>query len=160
VIIEQGDIGQEFFLIVSGQCDVFSNDTFIETLPAGEFFGEAALLKNVTRSATVRAKGEASVLVLHKQDFLKMVNSHRLQLIFGRRKAIGRLGNQFDGGISQQISPESKKYAAAVKAHIEKDSRTEDLLSKAICQIDFFNHLDSQQCSAIVQVNNVMFKID
>ena len=43
-------------------------------LGAGDFFGEVALLEEVSRTATVRAEGEVEVLSLDRGSFLKLLD--------------------------------------------------------------------------------------
>src|SRR5262249_7017508 len=57
VLIHQGEIGDKFYLIRRGQCEVSMADGtgqhVVTTLGEGEFFGEIALLTGAPRSATV-----------------------------------------------------------------------------------------------------------
>src|ERR1700722_16929218 len=58
LLTEQGAIGREFFLIVSGQASVRRNNRKIATLGPGQYFGELALLDRRPRSATVVSETE------------------------------------------------------------------------------------------------------
>jgi putative ABC transport system ATP-binding protein len=74
IIIRQGDIGEEFFLIASGSVVVLGDAPDASqqpraTLGAGGFFGEGALLTGEPRNATVRAAEEVETYVLAKDDF-------------------------------------------------------------------------------------------
>jgi len=72
-ILRQGDLGQEFFILAEGQVDVFIDGQLVNTLGAGEFFGELALLTNEPRSATVTAKTGVQCLVLSRADFNRLM---------------------------------------------------------------------------------------
>ena len=78
-IISAGEIGREFFLVQSGEVEVFrsgvreSNDETIATLGPGEVFGERALLEDIRRVASVRAKTAVDVLVLTREEFAALV---------------------------------------------------------------------------------------
>jgi CRP-like cAMP-binding protein len=56
-IVQEGTLGDSFYLILSGSATVHSRRTSmaLATLKGGEFFGEMSLLEPVQRSATVRA---------------------------------------------------------------------------------------------------------
>eukprot|EP01038_Epipyxis_sp_PR26KG_P013978 gene13978-18747_t len=69
VILQQGDIGDSFFLIASGEVSVTVNHIVVATLQSGSFFGEMSLLSNEKRSATVAAITETKCLVLSRADF-------------------------------------------------------------------------------------------
>ncbi len=49
VVVNQGEVGSEFFIIVSGELEVRANGQKIRTLGAGDYFGERALLYNELR---------------------------------------------------------------------------------------------------------------
>jgi small-conductance mechanosensitive channel/CRP-like cAMP-binding protein len=69
-VVRQGDPGDEFFIVTSGEAEVLldmnGKPTQVATLKPGQFFGEMALLTGEPRSATVRAQTQLSVLVLSK----------------------------------------------------------------------------------------------
>jgi len=69
-IVRQGDPGDEFFIVTTGEAEVLleANDkqTQVATLKEGQFFGEMALLTGELRSATVCAATQMSVLVVSK----------------------------------------------------------------------------------------------
>ncbi len=68
-VITQGSRGEEFFIIKKGELEVFksasgSESVRINTMGPGEYFGEIALIEDIPRTATVKAKGEGELLVL------------------------------------------------------------------------------------------------
>jgi CRP/FNR family transcriptional regulator, cyclic AMP receptor protein len=69
VLCEEGTIGREFFLIVSGQASVRHNSRKVRTLGPGQYFGELALIDRQPRSATVVADTEMDLLVLAQREF-------------------------------------------------------------------------------------------
>lgn len=73
VICRQGDRGATMYAIVDGTVEVEINGIVIETLTAGDCFGEMSLIDQSPRSATVRAKSECRVAVIDERRFLFMV---------------------------------------------------------------------------------------
>ncbi|HXF52365.1 MAG TPA: cyclic nucleotide-binding domain-containing protein [Dehalococcoidia bacterium] len=69
-IVREGDRGAGFFLITQGKVEVLKGGSQLNTLGAGEFFGEMALLDNHPRVATVRALEDTSCLALSRWDFV------------------------------------------------------------------------------------------
>jgi len=69
LLTEQGTIGREFFLIVSGQASVRKNNRKVATLGAGQYFGELALLDRRPRSASVISDTDMDLLVLGQRQF-------------------------------------------------------------------------------------------
>ncbi|HSB09367.1 MAG TPA: FAD-dependent oxidoreductase [Blastocatellia bacterium] len=72
-VFHQGDIGDRIYIIVSGEAEVVQENGELEVLlarlGAGEYFGEMALLKRSTRSATVRCCAPMNTLSLPKREF-------------------------------------------------------------------------------------------
>jgi putative ABC transport system ATP-binding protein len=73
VIIRQGDVGRDFFLIRKGTVEVTQRlqETVrsLATLQDGDFFGEVALLEDRPRNATVTARTETLCYTLSKETF-------------------------------------------------------------------------------------------
>jgi CRP-like cAMP-binding protein len=73
VIIKQGDVGQEFYIVKSGDVEVTVNghDGPIQVgkLKGGNFFGEQSLLNHEPRAATVKALSEVKVFILTRKQF-------------------------------------------------------------------------------------------
>jgi putative ABC transport system ATP-binding protein len=73
ILIRQGEIGEEFFLLGKGSVDVTVVEAgvtrTVATLSSGQCFGERALLTGDVRSATVVAREEGYSHVLDKAGF-------------------------------------------------------------------------------------------
>lgn len=76
VVIRQGDSGDVFYAVADGSFDIAMNDVYLRTAPRGDFFGEVALLANVTRTATVTATTDSQVLAIHRDPFLLAITGH------------------------------------------------------------------------------------
>ena len=68
-IVKQGEDGDAFYVISSGQVDVIENRRKKNRLGAGDYFGEIALLTDEPRTATVRAVTPVRVLELERKAF-------------------------------------------------------------------------------------------
>ena len=55
VIIQQGDEGDNFYIIDQGSVDIYVHGTKVVTLTEGASFGELALIYGTPRAATVEA---------------------------------------------------------------------------------------------------------
>lgn len=75
-VISEGEIGDRFYLIESGEVEVFEGDTLKRTQGPGEGFGEIALLRGIPRTATVRARTPGTLLALDREPFLDTVTGH------------------------------------------------------------------------------------
>ena len=77
-IIRQGDIGDVFYLLESGEVDVFvrkpnQEETKVHTYHDGDAFGQLALMYNAPRAATCRAVTEAKLWTLDRTSFKVIV---------------------------------------------------------------------------------------
>jgi cAMP-dependent protein kinase regulator len=72
-IVEQGEEGDSFFAIGSGQAEVFEDGKFKRTLGPGAYFGEIALLFDVPRTATVVARTPMRAYRLGREGFDRLV---------------------------------------------------------------------------------------
>ena len=74
VLIEEGERGREFFVIVSGEVEVRRKGRKVATLGPGSFVGEMALLSKAPRTATVAAVTDLDVLVIADRAFLALLD--------------------------------------------------------------------------------------
>jgi putative peptide zinc metalloprotease protein len=74
-IVEEGDPGDSFYGIGSGQVDVFEKGMKVRTMGAGSHFGEIALLLDVPRTATVVARTPSRLFKLDREGFDRIVKA-------------------------------------------------------------------------------------
>ena len=72
-VFDQGDIGNRYFVIESGEAEVIGDGRVVATLGPGEGFGEIALLRRIRRTASVRAASELRLQALGSDSFLPVV---------------------------------------------------------------------------------------
>ncbi|RME83000.1 MAG: cyclic nucleotide-binding domain-containing protein, partial [Zetaproteobacteria bacterium] len=91
-VVREGERDRVFYLILSGEFDVMlANEARVGSLHAGEFFGEAACIYGLPRTASVVARTEAELLAFSEEavqalarefplagDYLKRVVDRRL----------------------------------------------------------------------------------
>ena len=73
----QGEVGDAAYVIVSGIADVIvsieGNDVSVAELKENDFIGEIAILCDMPRTATIKAKGELDTLKIKKEHFLGLI---------------------------------------------------------------------------------------
>jgi len=80
-IFHQGDPGDALFIVASGSVKVVlpsdegAEPAIVAILGAGEFFGELAILDGAPHSATIVAIEPTETLVLHRDEFLRLIDS-------------------------------------------------------------------------------------
>jgi putative peptide zinc metalloprotease protein len=81
-IIREGETGEECYLLRSGRVEVLArgvqgDERTLATLEPGALFGEAALLTDEPRNATVRALEPCTLLALRRRDLLEVLGEDR-----------------------------------------------------------------------------------
>jgi len=77
MLCRQGDPGGEFYVLTDGRVDVERDGESINTLRAGDFFGEIALITRAPRNATVTALGPVRALIIGADDFDDLLTRSR-----------------------------------------------------------------------------------
>jgi len=77
VIVEEGESGVGFYLILDGGVEVKRKGRAVAKLGRGNFFGEMSLLDSNPRSSDVVAVAPTTCLVLSSWEFQGLVESHK-----------------------------------------------------------------------------------
>jgi len=96
-IVRQGDRGDRFYLVKRGALDVYVDGELVQSLEPGDSFGEIALLRDVPRTATVKARTDVVLYALDRRHFLAAVTGFGPSLsaaegVIGMRLGTGRAG--------------------------------------------------------------------
>lgn len=94
-VFHAGDPALAVFVISEGKVKIVvtstdGKDFILTVLGAGQVFGEMALIESAPRSATVVTASSVELLVLHRDDFHRLLNStpsisRKLMMILSRR---------------------------------------------------------------------------
>ncbi len=91
VVVRAGESGDRFYVVADGQLEI-ANGVY-GTAARGDFFGEIALLRDVPRTATVRAIAPSHLYALERDDFLAAVTGHSAVHAAGEAVVAERLSN-------------------------------------------------------------------
>ena len=75
-LFRQGEHGDRFYLIDQGELEVLVDGAPPKVEGPGGSLGEIALLRDIPRTATVRARTDADLYALERDDFLGAVTGH------------------------------------------------------------------------------------
>ena len=72
-IFEQGDKGEEMYVVKEGEVDIFISDFHLETVSSEGIFGELSLIDQKARRASAVARTYCTLQVIDKRHFLFLV---------------------------------------------------------------------------------------
>ena len=72
-VIKQGDKGDYFYVIETGDCDVIIDGHNVATLGAGRSFGELALFYNCPRNASIVSTSDCYLWRIGRADFKSLM---------------------------------------------------------------------------------------
>ncbi|XP_013412217.1 cAMP-dependent protein kinase regulatory subunit isoform X5 [Lingula anatina] len=73
VIIQQGDEGDNFYVIDQGEVDIYVNNEHVTNIGEGGSFGELALIYGTPRAATVKAKTDVKLWGIDRQTYRRIL---------------------------------------------------------------------------------------
>lgn len=80
VVVEEGEISPFFYGIAEGTVSVSlgeeGKEVYVNSLGAGDAFGEAGLFLSVPRTATVRALGRTVIVRIHRAELAGFLKRH------------------------------------------------------------------------------------
>ena len=92
-IVRVGETGDCFYIVDTGEVEIDLGRPGQATMQgAGSFFGEIALLRDVPRTATVRARIKTNLLVVDGADFVAAVTGHAPSAAAAETVVTGRIG--------------------------------------------------------------------
>ena len=74
VIIDQGDVGVECFLVLEGEAGIVTGGEHVATIAPGSVVGEMALIGHKPRNATVKAQTAMRLLSFDIPSFKKLLD--------------------------------------------------------------------------------------
>lgn len=72
-IIQQGDEGDNFYIIDSGEVEIYVNDDKVTSIKEGGSFGELALIYGTPRAATVKATTEVKLWGIDRDSYRRIL---------------------------------------------------------------------------------------
>ena len=98
-IIAQGQLGDRFYIIASGEVQVDVDGTPVRIMGAGESFGEIALLRQIPRTASVTAITPVELLALDRHHFVETVTGQPIAVAAAEAVIHAHLERTTDGRI-------------------------------------------------------------
>ncbi|KAE8283514.1 cAMP-dependent protein kinase type I-alpha [Larimichthys crocea] len=78
-VIQQGDEGDNFYVIDQGEMDVYVNNEWVTSIGEGGSFGELALIYGTPRAASVRAKSDVKLWGIDRESYRRILMGSTLR---------------------------------------------------------------------------------
>jgi predicted MFS family arabinose efflux permease len=75
-VIREGEAGDHYFIVATGEVDVSQRNVPMRRLGPGSGVGEISLLRDIPRTASVRAVGPVAAYALGREAFLSALTGH------------------------------------------------------------------------------------
>ncbi len=99
-IVEQGIVGDSFYVVLTGQGKVVANGRTVNHLLPGDHFGEISLLDGEPRSASVVSETQMTLVVITQKQFFAMLAKDpevSICLLEGLARAVRRMDRSLAG---------------------------------------------------------------
>ncbi|WP_198265314.1 cyclic nucleotide-binding domain-containing protein [sulfur-oxidizing endosymbiont of Gigantopelta aegis] len=110
LVCKEGQHGSFLSFVAAGELEIVKTlddkEVVISTISEGASLGEMALIDGLTRSATVRARKNSTILILRRDDFNTLLNKHP------------EVGIKILKGIARLLSLNLRKASAQITAKI------------------------------------------
>jgi CRP/FNR family cyclic AMP-dependent transcriptional regulator len=112
VILREGRLGRELFVILEGTATVTRAGRVVNVRQAGDYFGELAAIEAVPRSATVTATTDLEVLIIGPREFEAMMEipGFRNALLTGMSRRIREADDRLAAYEERQDGPGSRPW--------------------------------------------------
>jgi CRP/FNR family cyclic AMP-dependent transcriptional regulator len=75
-ITQEGEPGGRFYVVLEGEADVLVGADVVNTLKAGDYFGEISLIDGRPRTATIVARSRVRTVSLSSWNFRPLLKEH------------------------------------------------------------------------------------
>lgn len=166
IVVQQGESGHELFMICFGSVAVLVEGTAegastksqekVAVLKAGQYFGEAALLNNAPRNATIESLTRLEVYVLSRDSFNKLGLRYRLaslrkNAVIQRTRASGQ-NMLIEPSIREKTDDDRDLIRAAMRANKNLAPLVENLDDQRLALIaDQAFRLDVREGAEVVR---------
>lgn len=107
-LFKKGDAGQSMYIIEEGTLRVHDGQIIFAELHKGEYFGEASIIDNSPRTASVSALTDSTILRIGEKDFFSLLGSHPSMNRILMKELINRLRNQNNAVVDEYKNREQK----------------------------------------------------
>ncbi len=117
ILFYEGDTADNFYIVMDGEVEVWKsygrNDAdMLAVHGKGHLFGEMALIDNLPRSATVKARGDVVLLQIKEEDFDRMIRE-KTSVAFSIIRSLSAMVRKSNETFLEDLKAKNEKLEAA-----------------------------------------------
>jgi len=152
VIVSEGDTDNRLFIIEQGICDVFRKDSDGVEHRVGDVkregsFGEMSVVSGQPRTATVRARTNATILTLSQHDLFSSIGKDTLSMlhiivraqVVGAVPLLGQLSASQKVCVAKRLRSDTWEEGAVLavqNAHVSQATRRMYIIEQGSCRME------------------------
>jgi sigma-B regulation protein RsbU (phosphoserine phosphatase) len=139
ILFREGELGEHFYIVIDGELEILlgigtEDELILNIIGPGEYLGEMSLIvPGGERTATARAKGNATLFVMSRDEFNALLEQHPMLVQSMVRVLSERLGSTNEATFrdlrekNQQLQKAFDELKAAQEQLIEKERLEREL---------------------------------
>lgn len=153
VVINEGDDTDSLYIIDSGSVKVYLSDNngkevIVNTLEAGDYFGELSVLTTGKRSASVITTSSSSFIVIYKHDFKELILEHpdiAYTLLENLANRVRNLTDNIKSLALEDVYGRVVKTLMNLSEPVSTDSPKKRIIKKRLTQQEIANRVGSSR---------------
>eukprot|EP00698_Gefionella_okellyi_P008508 TRINITY_DN210_c0_g1_i2.p1 TRINITY_DN210_c0_g1~~TRINITY_DN210_c0_g1_i2.p1 ORF type:complete len:3780 (+),score=1127.00 TRINITY_DN210_c0_g1_i2:350-11689(+) len=154
-VVKQGDVGDAFYVIESGEAVVLKNGEEVNLLTVGNYFGELALLTQEPRAASVQASGKLKVARLTADAFERLIPDDvratmQTEALSYNSTPTPRAQQRRRVGVSAEADQDDDTEAQAAPVVIPKTPVERSQIAGVLARNLLFRELEMEHMNAVI----------
>ncbi|XP_029106241.1 cAMP-dependent protein kinase type II-beta regulatory subunit-like [Scleropages formosus] len=135
-VIQQGDEGDNFYVIDQGEVDVYVNGEWVTSIGEGGSFGELALIYGTPRAATVKAKTDLKLWGIDRDSYRRILMGSTLR----KRKMYEEFLSKVSILVISRVSDLNKSVQRSFVVGVTDGKRMESPLDRGVPPVSLSVH--------------------
>jgi len=137
VIIEEGEVGDKFYVIQKGQCQWKKSNGESGTIEAPGFFGERALRTKAKRAATITAQSNVTLYEMNKTEFDELLGPV-IEIVDDKIRSYRRMQEKFEKDLKRKSLANDNHKGSKARGRYHQTQEDIAALRDKVCDLKQF----------------------